>query len=141
MSTSDLPHLNALFNTLSACLLVIGHRFIRRGAVRAHKLSMISALAFSLLFLISYVVYHAFHGSRPFPGEGWIRPIYFGILLTHTFLAVVNVWLVVVTLARGLGGRFKLHRKIAKWTYPVWLYVSISGIVIYLLLYQIYGRS
>ena len=102
---------------------------------------MISAFATSTLFLISYLVYHYYHGSTPFRGEGWIRPLYFFILISHTTLAAVIVPLALLTLSRALKKDFEKHRKIAVWTYPVWIYVSVTGVVVYLLLYQIYPQG
>jgi uncharacterized membrane protein YozB (DUF420 family) len=133
---SDLPTLNALLNTTSAILLLYGYRLIRSGNREGHKRTMIAAFVVSCLFLISYLVYHYHHGSQPFQGRGWIRPVYFTILFTHTVLAMVNLPLVLLTLGRGLKKRYELHKKIARWTLPIWLYVSISGVMIYLLLYQ-----
>src|SRR5262245_42819678 len=104
----------------------------------AHRACMIAAVVTSSLFLICYLYYHAHVGSVRFPGQGWVRPVYFSILISHTILAAVVVPLVIVTLMRGLRGRFDRHRAIARWTFPIWLYVSITGVVIYVMLYQIY---
>ncbi len=133
-----LPHLNATLNSLSAILLLSGFTFIRRGNIAAHKKCMLAACTTSILFLVSYVIYHSFHGSTAFKGVGWIRPVYFTILLSHTILAVVIVPLVLMTLYRALRGLFVEHRRIARWTFPLWLYVSVTGVIVYLLLYQIY---
>lgn len=133
-----LPHLNATLNFISAVLLISGFLFIRSRNIPAHRKCMLSACVTSLLFLVCYLTYHSFYGSTTFKGEGWIRPVYFTILLTHTILAVVIVPLVLITLFRALRERFDAHRRIARWTLPLWLYVSVTGVIVYLLLYQIY---
>lgn len=133
----DLPTLNAFLNAGAAVLLVWGWTLIRRGRKREHRRVMLGAFALSLLFLASYLVYHAQVGSVRFQGTGMVRAIYFGILLTHTVLAAAVPPLAVVTLSRGLGGRFAAHRRIARWTLPIWLYVSVTGVVVYLMLYQL----
>ena len=138
MNDSVLPHLNAALNATSFLLLVAGLYQIRRGNVQAHRRLMLSALIVSGLFLVSYVVYHAQYGSVRFAGQGLVRPIYFVILVTHVILAAAIVPLVVVTLRRALAGDFARHRRIARWTYPLWLYVSVTGVVVYLMLYQLY---
>lgn len=138
MSTSDLPLLNALLNATSGILLLLGHRFIRKGQRDAHKKTMLTVLVTSSLFLISYVVYHYMHGSQHFQGQGFIRPVYFLILGTHTICAAGIVPLALITVTRGLRGQYGEHRRIAKWTYPIWLYVSVTGVIIYLMLYQLY---
>ena len=130
-----LPTVNAALNTLSAALLVVGFFYIRSKNRRAHKACMLAALGCSTLFLISYLVYHYQVGSVPFKGQGWIRPVYFTILLTHTILAAAVVPLALITLIRGLRERFDAHRRIARWTFPVWLYVSVTGVVVYWMLY------
>jgi putative membrane protein len=135
ISIAQLPTLNAALNTLSAVLLFTGYLFIRAKNRSAHRRCMLSAFASSILFLISYLIYHYHVGSVPFKGQGWIRPIYFVILLTHTTLAVTIVPLALVTLNRALRERFDAHRRIARWTFPIWLYVSVTGVVIYLMLY------
>ncbi|MBI4428031.1 MAG: DUF420 domain-containing protein [Ignavibacteriales bacterium] len=138
ISVSDLPLLNAFLNTCSAAFLVIGHHFMKKGNIPAHRKSMITVFILSGLFLTSYLIYHYHHGSQPFQGEGWVRPVYFAILLSHTVLATLIVPLAIITLRRGLKGNYEVHRRIARWTYPVWLYVSVTGVVIYLMLYQIF---
>lgn len=138
MNDSILPHLNAALNATSFCLLVAGLYFILRGRVAAHRTCMLSALAVSGLFLISYVVYHSQYGSVKFAGQGAARPVYFFILITHVVLAASIVPLVFVTARRALRGDFARHRRIARWTYPLWLYVSITGVLVYLMLYRIY---
>ena len=137
-SVSDLPILNALLNSTSAVLLFIGHRFMKKGNIKAHRACMIGVFVVSSLFLTSYIIYHANHGSQPFQGQGWIRPVYFTILLSHTVLAAAIVPMAIVTLRRGLRREDLKHKNIAKWTYPIWLYVSVTGVVIYLMLYKIF---
>ena len=134
---SALPTLNAILNSLSALLLLNGYLAIRRRQIRRHKMSMLGAFATSSLFLISYLVYHAQIGSRPFTGQGWIRPLYFGILISHTVLAAAIVPLVLMTLRRALRGDFARHVPIARRTLPLWLYVSVTGVVVYWMLYRL----
>ena len=138
MNDSVLPHVNAALNAASGLLLVAGLYFIFRGNVRAHRASMLSALAVSGLFLVSYVAYHAQYGSVRFTGQGAVRVVYFVILVTHVILAAAIVPLVIITLRRALAGDFARHRRIARWTYPLWLYVSVTGVVVYLMLYHLY---
>ena len=135
---SYLPHLNACLNATSAILLFTGYRFIRAGNVAAHRTCQVSALVVSLLFLTSYLTYHYNHGATRFQGTGLARPIYFTILTSHTILAMVIVPLVVLTFYRAFRGDFQRHRRIARITLPLWLYVSITGVMVYLMLYQIY---
>ena len=135
---SALPHFNALLNTTSALLLITGWRFIRAGRIEAHRNCQVTALCTSTLFLISYLTYHYYHGATKFTGQGIVRPLYFAILLTHTILAVVIVPLILVTFYRALRRDFIRHRRIARWTLPLWLYVSVTGVIVYLMLYQIY---
>jgi len=137
----SLPTLNAILNTTSAVLLLSGYYFIRQGKREAHKKCMIATFSVSVLFLISYLTYHASHGTTRFLGEGWIRPVYFIILGTHTILAASIVPLAIVTLRRGLGNRIPQHKAIARWTLPIWLYVSVTGVVVYLLLYHLYPHN
>jgi uncharacterized membrane protein YozB (DUF420 family) len=137
MSVSDLPTLNAALNSLSAVFLFSGFLFIRSGNRDKHRVCMLTAFACSILFLISYLVYHAQVGSVPFKGQGWIRPIYFAILLTHTTLAVVVVPLALITLRRAVREKFAAHRRIARWTLPIWLYVSVTGVIVYWMLYSL----
>jgi len=132
-----LPTLNALLNATSAILLLAGYRCIRRRRIRAHKIFMILAVCSSVLFLISYLTYHYHTGSKHFAGAGAVRLVYFGILLSHTVLAVAILPLVLVTLGRALRGDFQRHRQIARWTFPIWMYVSITGVVVYLMLYHL----
>jgi uncharacterized membrane protein YozB (DUF420 family) len=136
ISIGDLPTLNAVLNGTSAVLLAFGYLFIRRKKVNLHKACMVSAFVISTLFLVSYLIYHYHAGSKPFPGEGWTRPLYFSILISHVILATVTLPLSIVTLARGLRGRFEKHRSIARWALPIWLYVSVTGVAVYLVLYR-----
>ena len=136
MSVHDLPTVNAALNATAAVLLVWGYLLIRRKRVQMHRKVMLTAFATSSLFLICYIVYHAQVGSVRFPGTGAIRTVYLSILGTHTLLAATVPVLAVITLNRGLRGRFDKHRKIARWTLPIWLYVSVTGVVVYLMLYH-----
>jgi uncharacterized membrane protein YozB (DUF420 family) len=138
---SYLPHLNAFLNGTSAVLLFSGYLSIRKGNIAAHRICQVSALVVSILFLASYVTYHFNHGTTRFAGQGLARPLYFTILTTHTILAVVIVPLVIVTFFRALRADFVRHRKIARITLPLWLYVSVTGVIVYLMLYQIYPTS
>ena len=137
------PVVNATLNGTSAVLLVSAYRMIRRGRVEAHRALMLAAVGTSTLFLISYISYHLLlyhHTHSPsmrFQGQGWSRPLYFTILISHTILAVTIVPLVIITLSRALRERFDKHREIARWTFPLWLYVSVTGVVIYVMLYHI----
>lgn len=132
-----LPTLNALLNSTSALCLCAGYLAIRRSRRRLHAGLMIGALSASLLFLGSYLTYHWFRGSTPYARHDWTRPLYFAILLTHTLLAALNVPLVAVTVVRAARRRFDAHRRIARWTLPVWLYVSVTGVAVYLMLYRL----
>jgi uncharacterized membrane protein YozB (DUF420 family) len=136
MSVQDLPALNALLNAISGILLLIGFSRIRAGRRDLHRKWMLAAFAASSLFLISYVIYHAQVGSVRFTRQGFVRPLYFTILITHVTLAAVVLPMAIVTLTRGLNGRFRQHRAIARWTFPIWLYVSVTGVLVYVLLYQ-----
>lgn len=138
MTVNDLPTVNAVLNGIAGCFLLAGYYFIRTGRIPAHRLSMLCAFATSALFLVSYVTYHANAGSRPFPRQGPIRPIYFTILITHIVLAAAIVPLAMVTLARGLRRDDIRHRRLARWTWPIWMYVSVTGVLIYLMLYRMY---
>jgi uncharacterized membrane protein YozB (DUF420 family) len=135
---SSLPALNALLNGTCAVLLLVGRNLIRQKRMLAHRFVMLAALCTSAAFLASYLYYHAHVGSVHFQGHGWSRPFYFSILLSHTILAVVIVPLVLVTLSRALRARYSLHRAIARWTFPLWMYVSVTGVVIYLMLYKLF---
>jgi uncharacterized membrane protein YozB (DUF420 family) len=133
-----LPHLNACLNATSAILLFSGWRFIKAHNVAAHRACQIAALVVSLLFLVSYLTYHYNHGTTRFQGTGLARPIYFTILTSHTILAIVIVPLVALTFFRAVRADFARHRRIARITLPLWLYVSVTGVIVYLMLYQIY---
>lgn len=135
---SIFPKINATLNGCSAVLLVTGRLLIARKKIAEHRVVMLTAFATSFLFLVSYLYYHAHVGSVHFRGTGWSRPVYYTILTSHTILAAVIVPMVIVTLSRALRQRFDRHRAIARWTFPVWLYVSVTGVVIYLMLYQIF---
>jgi putative membrane protein len=135
ISVSQLPTLNAALNTLSAVFLFAGYLFIRAKNRNAHRACMLAAFGCSTLFLVSYLVYHFQVGSVGFKGQGWIRRVYFTILITHTTLALAVVPLVLVTLVRALRERFDAHRRIARWTFPIWLYVSVTGVIVYWMLY------
>lgn len=137
MDLHDLPALNAVLNGLCAVWLTAGYLAIRRGRRDAHRAFMIAAVITSALFLTSYLIYHAQTGSTGFQTRGWIRAVYFTVLFTHTVLAAVIVPLVLVTLSHALRGRFARHRRLARWTWPLWIYVSATGVVIYLMLYHL----
>lgn len=136
MSATDLPGLNALLNTTSAVLLAVGYGLARSGRREAHRRVMLAALATSALFLGSYLVYHAQVGSVRYTGQGPLRALYFAVLVTHTVLAAAILPLVLVTLVRALRGRIEAHRRVARYTLPLWAYVSVSGVVVYLMLYR-----
>jgi uncharacterized membrane protein YozB (DUF420 family) len=146
MSLADLPVVNAGLNGLSAVLLGFGYYFIRSGNQRAHRNCMVAAFITSILFLVCYVTYHGYlayalhRGPTIFKEPGWFRPIYLVILATHTVLAVVIVPMALVTLGWALKQRFERHRRIARWTWPLWMYVSVTGVLIYLLLYRIFPQ-
>ncbi len=137
MSVSDLPALNAMLNAVATVFLVAGYAFIKARKIAAHRASMLAAVTASALFLISYVVYHANAGSKPFAGTGPIRALYFFILITHIVLAAAIVPMVLMILSRALKRRFDRHAALARRTLPIWLYVSVTGVAIYLMLYQI----
>ena len=147
MSPADLPIVNACLNGLSAIFLTVGFYFIRVKNQIAHRNCMIAAFVTSTLFLACYLTYHGYlayylhRGPTIFKDPGWFRPIYLALLLTHTVLAIVIVPMVLITLSRALKQRFDLHRKIARWTWPLWMYVSVTGVIIYLLLYQIFPQK
>lgn len=135
IALTDLPSLNAALNSLSAVFLFTGYLFIKAGNPIAHRNCMLAAFGCSVLFLISYLVYHFQVGSVPFKGQGGSRSVYFTILITHTVLAAAVVPLALITLTRALRERFDAHRRIARWTLPVWLYVSVTGVIVYWMLY------
>jgi putative membrane protein len=135
---SSLPTVNACLNSASAVLLLAGYRFIRRREIFRHRACMILAFVCSSAFLFFYIYYHSHVGVVRFTGQGWIRPVYFTLLTTHTILAVAILPLAILTLTRALQERFDRHRRIARWTLPLWLYVSVTGVIIYWLLYRLY---
>jgi uncharacterized membrane protein YozB (DUF420 family) len=136
ITLQDLPAVNASLNAVSGLLLLVGYFLIRRGQVRRHRLCMLAAVATSSLFLISYLTYHAQVGSVRFTRQGLVRPVYFALLISHVALAALVLPMALVTLSRGLNARFGAHRRIARWTLPVWLYVSVTGVLVYVLLYR-----
>ena len=136
MSIHDLPAVNASLNAISGVLLVIGYALMRARKIDLHRRVMIGAFAASSLFLVCYVVYHAQVGSVRFTRQGFVRPLYFTILITHVTLAALVLPLAIVTLSRGLSSRYPQHRRVARWTFPIWLYVSVTGVLVYVLLYQ-----
>jgi uncharacterized membrane protein YozB (DUF420 family) len=138
IDVTALPGLNAGLNATSAALLAAGLWMIKRRQVTAHKTCMIAAFTVSMLFLVSYLTYHARVGSVRFTGMGLVRPVYFGVLITHTILAAVVPPLAIATLVFGLTARYARHARIARWTLPIWLYVSVTGVVVYVLLYRLY---
>jgi len=131
-----LPTVNATLNAVSGVFLLVGYILIRRRQINAHRNAMLGAFTSSTLFLISYLVYHAHAGSRPFTGQGAIRYVYFAILISHVTLAAVILPMAITTLSRGLRGRYSDHKRIAKWTFPIWMYVSVTGVIVYMMLYQ-----
>jgi putative membrane protein len=136
LSVTDLPALNATLNAISTVLLVTGWVLIKRGERQKHKACMVAALITSALFLTSYVIYHAQVGSVPFTGTGWIRTVYFSVLIPHVILAAAIVPPILITASRGLTAKYDQHRRIARWTLPIWLYVSVTGVIVYWMLYQ-----
>ena len=133
-----LPTLNACLNALSGVMLIVGYVQIKKGNAHLHKRLMVGAFCVSVLFIVSYLIYHYGAGSVRFKGQGWIRPVYFAILISHTILASVVPFLAVITLYRAFKGDFRRHRRIARWAFPIWVYVSATGVVVYLLLYVLY---
>ena len=136
MSVHDLPAVNATLNALSGILLLVGYALIRARRIEQHRRVMIAAFVTSSLFLVCYIVYHAQVGSVRFTRQGFVRPLYFTILISHVTLAAAVLPLAVVTLSRGLKRRYSRHRTIARWTWPIWMYVSVTGVLVYVLLYQ-----
>ena len=136
MDIHSLPAVNATLNATAAVLLLTGYSLIRRRRIEAHRRVMLTAFGVSIAFLVSYLIYHSQVGSVPYRKSGVLRPVYFSILITHTLLAATVPVLAIITLRRALGGDFKRHRRIARWTFPIWLYVSVTGVIVYLMLYQ-----
>lgn len=137
---SSLPAVDATLNAVSACLLTLGYFFIRRRKILAHKICMVSAFAASTAFLVCYLIYHYHHGATRFAGQGAVRWVYFSLLGSHTVLAAVIVPMVLITLYRAVRERYDLHKRIARWTLPIWLYVSVTGVIVYWMLYHLYAR-
>ena len=135
MDVAQLPALNASLNGVATVLLSVGYVLIRQGRETAHRGCMLAAFGCSVLFLISYLIYHFQVGSVPYQGVGWSRVVYFSVLISHVMLAAIVPFLALITLTRGLRGRRELHKRIARWTLPIWLYVSITGVVVYWMLY------
>jgi len=135
---SIFPPIDATLNGATAILLSIGHSFIKRGAVARHRATMIAAFVVSSVFLTCYLYYHFHVGSVRFRGTGWVRPLYFSILISHTVLAAAVVPMILVTLTLGLTNKFDRHRRLARWTYPIWMYVSVTGVLVYLMLYKLF---
>jgi uncharacterized membrane protein YozB (DUF420 family) len=138
VTIGDLPAVNASLNGLAAVLLATGFAFVRKRDYDRHRACMLAAFAVSTAFLVSYVIYHAHHGSTPFTGRGWVRPVYFSLLISHVVLATAVVPLVLLTLFRAWRADFDRHRRIARLTFPVWMYVSVSGVMVYWMLYHVY---
>lgn len=136
--TTYLPHLNGIINSLTAILLIMGLYFIRQKNVVAHRTTMLGAFTLGSVFLVSYVLYHLSNESTAFGGEGWIRPVYYFLLISHIVLSVVVVWFVLKALYFALSGQYDQHRRVVKWAYPIWLYVSITGVVVYLMIKPYY---
>jgi uncharacterized membrane protein YozB (DUF420 family) len=141
IAIADLPHVNAALNLLSIVFLALGLYFILRGDWRRHRAMMLSTAAVSALFLVTYLIYHFNSGLARFGGEGAVRPIYFGILIAHVIGAVAITPLVPITLYRALSGRFERHRKIARWTWPLWMYVAVSGVVVYVMAIHMFPHA
>lgn len=137
MNVHDLPAVNAMLNALSGILLLAGYTRIRARRIEQHRKFMIAAFVTSSLFLVCYVIYHAQVGSVRFTRQGFVRPLYFTILITHVTLAAVVLPMAIVTLSRGLKARYAPHRAIARWTFPIWMYVSVTGVLVYLMLYHL----
>jgi uncharacterized membrane protein YozB (DUF420 family) len=138
MQLTDLPAVNATLNGISAVLLMIGFVLVRQRKLEQHRRVMIAAFSTSVLFLICYVIYHANVGSKRFPGQGPIRGVYFFVLITHIVLAALVPPMAIITLVRGLRARYDTHRRIARWTLPIWLYVSVTGVIVYVMLYRMF---
>ena len=138
MTVHDLPAVNAILNATAGILLIWGFTLIRRRKIPQHKRVMLTAFGVSCVFLVCYLVYHYHVGSVRFPRPGWVKDVYLAILTTHTILAAAVPVLAIITLNRALSARFDKHRKIARWTFPIWLYVSVTGVIVYFMLYHLY---
>lgn len=141
IAIADLPHVNAALNAVSIVFLAAGYRYIRRGEREKHKACMLGAIAVSAAFLVSYLIYHFNSGLARFGGEGLVRPVYFTILIVHVLAAVAITVMVPITAVRALAGRFDQHRRIARWTWPLWMYVAVSGVVVYVMAIHFYPYS
>jgi uncharacterized membrane protein YozB (DUF420 family) len=137
ITVRDLPAVNATLNATAAALLIYGYTLIRRRRIEQHRRVMVAAFGVSVVFLICYLIYHYQVGSVRFTKQGWIRTVYFSVLLSHTILAAAVPFLAVIALWRGWKGQFERHRAIARWAFPIWLYVSVTGVLVYLMLYQL----
>lgn len=138
MAIEDFPHLLAVLNTLSALLLLLGFNFIRKRQIENHKKTMLSAVGVSAVFLVFYAIYHLNVGHFSFGGEGGVRYVYFSILFVHVLMAIVNLPMILITLHRALNEKYDRHRKIARVTFPIWMFVSVSGVIVYLMAFHIY---
>ena len=136
--TNSLPFLNALINSLTSVLLLVGLYFIKQKNVAAHRLTMLSAFALGAVFLISYILYHITHKSTEFGGDGWVRPVYYFLLISHIVLSIVVVWFVLRAVYFAVSGQIARHKATVKWAYPIWLYVSITGVIVYLMISPYY---
>ncbi|MDB5240268.1 MAG: hypothetical protein JWP57_893 [Spirosoma sp.] len=136
--TSYLPHVNGIINSITSVLLLMGLYFIRQKNVVAHKRTMLTAFALGSVFLVCYILYHLTHESTPFGGQGWIRPIYYFLLVSHIVLSIVVVWFVLRAVYFALSGQITRHKRTVKWTFPIWLYVSVTGVIVYLLIKPYY---
>ncbi|MBN8822867.1 MULTISPECIES: DUF420 domain-containing protein [unclassified Spirosoma] len=136
--TAYLPHINGIINSITSVLLLLGLYFIKQKNIRAHKITMLTAFTLGSLFLVSYVLYHLTNDSTPYGGKGWIRPVYYFLLISHIVLSVVVVWFVLRAVYFALSGRFLKHKQTVKYAYPIWLYVSITGVVVYLMIKPYY---
>ncbi len=136
--TTWLPHINGVINSLTSILLVAGLIFIKQRNIEAHRLTMLAAFTLGSLFLVSYVLYHLSNESTPFGGEGAIRPVYYFLLISHIVLSVVVVWFVLKAVYFATSGQYERHRKVVRWAYPIWLYVSTTGVIVYLLIKPYY---
>lgn len=136
--TDYLPHINGVINSLTSVLLLVGFYFIRQKNVAAHRLTMLTAFGLGSIFLVSYILYHLTHDSTPFGGQGWIRPVYYFLLVSHIGLSVIVVWFVLRAVYFALSNQILKHKQTVKWTFPIWLYVSITGVIVYLLIKPYY---
>lgn len=136
--TDNLPYLNAILNSITSVLLLLGLYFIKQKNVAAHRIIMLSAFALGSAFLVSYILYHITHESTAFGGQGWVRPVYYFLLISHIVLSIVVVWFVLRAVYFAISGQISRHKATVKWAYPIWLYVSITGVVVYLMIAPYY---